>query len=120
MIVTRTPFRVTLGGGGTDLPSYYTQHGGFIFAMGLDKYMYIVVNRPIVGRKVILHYTQAEVVDHVSQLRHELAREALTMHGIELIVPISPMPLAPSGLSGVSVSVHPVSNIGSRLPNGIA
>jgi len=83
VIVTRTPFRVTLGGGGTDLPSYYSNHGGFIFAMGLDKYMYVVVNRPTVGRKVRLHYSQSEVVDHVSELRHELAREALRAHGIE-------------------------------------
>jgi len=77
VIVTRTPFRVTLGGGGTDLPSYYSQHGGFIFAMGLDKYMYVMVNRPVVGRVIRLHYSQAEVVNHVSELRHELAREAL-------------------------------------------
>jgi D-glycero-alpha-D-manno-heptose-7-phosphate kinase len=83
VIVTRTPFRVTLGGGGTDLPSYYTGNGGFIFAMGLDKYMYVVVNRPTVGRKVRLHYSQSEVVDHVSELRHELAREGLRAHGIE-------------------------------------
>ncbi len=82
MIVTRTPFRVTLGGGGTDLPSYYSQHGGFIFAMGLDKYMYVLVNRPTVGSKVRLHYSQSEVVDDVSELRHELAREALRAHGI--------------------------------------
>ncbi|HEX2060176.1 MAG TPA: galactokinase [Thermoanaerobaculia bacterium] len=83
MIVTRTPFRVTLGGGGTDLPSYYSQHGGFIFAMGLDKYMYVTVNRPTVGSKIRLHYSQSEVVDDVSELRHELAREALRAHGIE-------------------------------------
>jgi D-glycero-alpha-D-manno-heptose-7-phosphate kinase len=82
VIVTRTPFRVTLGGGGTDLPSYYTQHGGFIFAMGLDKYMYVIVNRPTVGSKVRLHYSQSEVVDDVSELRHELAREALRAHGV--------------------------------------
>src|SRR5438132_8117326 len=83
VIVTRTPFRVTLGGGGTDLPSYYAHHGGFIFAMGLDKFMYVVVNRPVVGRQIRLHYSHAEVVDHVSQLRHELAREALKAHGVE-------------------------------------
>lgn len=82
MIVTRTPFRVTLGGGGTDLPSYYSRHGGFIFAMGLDKYMYVAVNRPVVGHHVRLHYSEAEVVEHVSQLKHELAREALKLHGI--------------------------------------
>ena len=83
MIVTRTPFRVTLGGGGTDLPSYYSSHGGFIFAMGLDKYMYVMVNRPVVGKVIRLHYSQAEVVNHVSELRHELAREALRAHGVE-------------------------------------
>jgi D-glycero-alpha-D-manno-heptose-7-phosphate kinase len=83
VIVTRTPFRVTLGGGGTDLPSYYGQHGGFIFAMGLNKYMYVIVNRPVVGHHVRLHYSHAEVVEHVSQLKHELAREALKAHGIE-------------------------------------
>ena len=48
MIITRTPFRVTLGGGGTDLPSYYSRFGGFIFSFALDKYMFIYVNRPIV------------------------------------------------------------------------
>ena len=83
MIVTRTPFRITLGGGGTDLPSFYTQHGGFIFAMGLDKFMYVIVNRPVVGAKIRLHYLQSEVVDHVSELRHELAREAMRLHGVE-------------------------------------
>ena len=82
MIVTRTPFRVTLGGGGTDLPSYYSHHGGFIFAMGLDKYMYVSTNRPSVGDKLVLHYAQSEMVDHVGQLRHPLAREALRKHGI--------------------------------------
>lgn len=97
MIVTRTPFRVTLGGGGTDLPSYYSHHGGFIFAMGLDKYMYVSVNRPVVGKKLVLHYTQSEVVDHVSQLRHELAREALVMHGIEHTFEVASMADLPAG-----------------------
>jgi len=44
MIITRTPFRITLGGGGTDLPSFYTDHGGFIFAMCINKYMYLMLN----------------------------------------------------------------------------
>ena len=97
MIVTRTPFRVTLGGGGTDLPSYYNQNGGFIFAMGLDKYMYVIVNRPIVGDKLILHYTQSEVVEHVSQLRHELAREALKINGVENNFEVSSLADLPAG-----------------------
>lgn len=97
MIVTRTPFRVTLGGGGTDLPSYYNLHGGFIFAMALDKYMYVTVNRPIVGHKIRLHYSQSEVVDHVSELRHELAREALRAHGIENTFEVASIADLPAG-----------------------
>ena len=97
MIVTRTPFRVTLGGGGTDLPSYYSEHGGFIFAMALDKYMYIMVNRPVTGDMVRLHYSQSEVVERVSQLRHELAREALALHGIEKKFEIASIADIPAG-----------------------
>ncbi len=97
MIVTRTPFRVTLGGGGTDLPSYYRHHGGFIFAMGLDKYMYVTINRPVVGRKLVLHYAQSEVVDDVSQLRHPLAREALRKHGIHNSFEVSSTADLPAG-----------------------
>ncbi len=83
MIVSRTPFRVTLGGGGTDLPSFYEKHGGMILAMGLDKYMYVCMNRPLVEKRIILHYTKSESVEHVSELKHELAREAFRLHGIE-------------------------------------
>lgn len=97
MIVTRTPFRITLGGGGTDLPSYYSKHGGFIFGMGLDKYMYIMVGSPIVDRKIRLHYSRSEVVEHVSELRHELAREALRLHGVESGIEISSMADLPAG-----------------------
>jgi len=97
MIITRTPFRITLGGGGTDLPSYYSKHGGFIFGLGLDKYMYIMIGRPIVDEKIRLHYTRSEVVDHVSELRHELAREALRLHGIERGIEISSMADLPAG-----------------------
>ena len=97
MIVTRTPFRVTLGGGGTDLPSYYEKHGGFIFAMGLDKYMYVTVNRPVVGRHIRLHYSNSEVVAHASELRHELAREALLAHGIEEAFEVASIADLPAG-----------------------
>ena len=97
MIVTRTPFRVTLGGGGTDLPSYYEKHGGFVLAMGIDKYMYVMTNPPGVDRKIRVRYSKTEVVDHVSQLEHELAREALRLHGIEDRMEISSMADLPAG-----------------------
>jgi D-glycero-alpha-D-manno-heptose-7-phosphate kinase len=97
VIVTRTPFRVTLGGGGTDLPSFYREHGGFIFAMGIDKYMYIMLNPPIVDSRIRLHYSRSEVADHVSELQHELAREALRLHGVENRIEISSMADLPDG-----------------------
>jgi D-glycero-alpha-D-manno-heptose-7-phosphate kinase len=82
MILTRTPFRVTLGGGGTDLPSWYERHGGFVLAMGIDKYMYVAANPPLVGRHVRVQYSRTETVAHPDELQHELAREALKRHGI--------------------------------------
>lgn len=103
MIVTRTPFRVTLGGGGTDLPSYYEKHGGFVFAMSLDKYMYVMVNPPTIDDTIRLHYTQSETVDHIDDLRHELAREALRFHGIERKMEVSSMADLPAG-TGVGSS----------------
>lgn len=103
MIVTRTPFRVTLGGGGTDLPSFYEKHGGFIFAMGLDKYMYIMTKPPTVDDMVRLHYSKAEVVTHVDHLKHDLAREALRFHGITKKFEISSMADLPAG-TGVGSS----------------
>ena len=106
MIITRTPFRVTLGGGGTDLPSYYEKHGGLIFAMGIDKYMYVMTNPPGVDRKIRLHYTQSEVVDHVSEVKHELVREALRFHGIEDGIEIASMADLPAGTGVGSSSAY--------------
>ncbi len=97
MIITRTPFRVTLGGGGTDLPSYYEKHGGFILAMGIDKYMYVITNPPGMDRKIRVRYSQTEIVDHASELKHDLAREALRYHGIEDQMEIASMADLPAG-----------------------
>ena len=103
MIITRTPFRVTLGGGGTDLPSFYEKHGGFVFAMGIDKYMYIMTNPPIVDDMIRLHYTRSETVTHADELQHELAREALRFHGVTSKMEISSMADLPAG-TGVGSS----------------
>lgn len=97
MIITRTPFRVTLGGGGTDLPSYYSEHGGFIFAAALDKYMFINLNPPIVDDLIRIRYTKSEEVEHVDELQHELAREALKLHGITRSIEIISMADIPAG-----------------------
>lgn len=78
MILTQTPFRITLGGGGTDLPSYYREHGGFVIAAAIDKYVYVSVIRPFTPG-IFLKYSQLEHVDHVDQVQHRIIREALRM-----------------------------------------
>ncbi|MDO8728314.1 MAG: galactokinase [bacterium] len=89
MIVTQTPFRVTLGGGGTDLPSYYEKYGGFIFSAGIDKYMYVNVNRPAVDDLIRLKYSESEEVKTVDEVRHHVAKEALRYTGIEKNIEIT-------------------------------
>jgi len=83
MITTRTPLRVTLGGGGTDLQSYYQHDGGFIFAMGLNKYIQVTAHRPAFTSGVQLFGPDPERTDSVSSVRHELVRAALEAHGVE-------------------------------------
>lgn len=108
MIITRTPFRVTLGGGGTDLPSYFSRYGGFVFAASLDKYMFINVNRPIVDDLVRVKYTQSEIVAHRDALQHEIAREALRLAGIERGLEIISMADVPAGTGLGSSSCYAV------------
>jgi D-glycero-alpha-D-manno-heptose-7-phosphate kinase len=97
MIVTGTPLRVTLGGGGTDLPSYYRAHGGFVFAMGIDRYMYLMVNRPALDPRVRVRHGRQEVVSRTSELEHELARVALESHGIEDRIEVASLADLPGG-----------------------
>lgn len=108
MILSRTPFRVTLGGGGTDLPSYYQKHGGFLFAMGIDKYMYVAINTPVLDRKIRVHYTKIETVDRPDQLQHDLARETLKHLGIDEKIEISSLADLKAGASLGSSSCYTV------------
>ena len=77
MIITRSPLRITLGGGGTDLPSYYREHGGFLIAAAIDKYVYVTVHAPVRRRASILKYSKLEHVDAVDEVQHPIIREAL-------------------------------------------
>jgi len=108
MIITRTPFRFTLGGGGTDLPAYYSKYGGFIFAAGINKYMFINVNRPIVDDLVRVKYTTSEIVDHTDQLQHNIAKEALKMMEIEKAIEIISIADIPAGTGLGSSSCYAV------------
>src|SRR5205814_2380351 len=80
MIITRSPLRVTLGGGGTDLPSYYRQHGGFLIAAAIDQYVYGTLLRPFTPG-IYLKYSKLEHVDAVSEVQHPIIREAIRMVG---------------------------------------
>jgi D-glycero-alpha-D-manno-heptose-7-phosphate kinase len=83
MISTRAPLRVTLGGGGTDLQSYYRHDGGFIFAMALDKYIHVTAHRPAFQTSVTLHGPAPETADRAADIQHELVRAALLAHGLD-------------------------------------
>jgi D-glycero-alpha-D-manno-heptose-7-phosphate kinase len=76
MIITRSPLRITLGGGGTDLPSYYRNHGGFLIAAAIDKYVYVTVMRPFV-EGIFLKYSKLEHVDRIDDVQHPIIREAI-------------------------------------------
>ena len=80
MIITRSPLRITLGGGGTDLPSYYHDHGGFLIAAAIDKYVYVTVMRPFTPG-IFLKYSKLEHVDDVEAIHHPIIREAIRMVG---------------------------------------
>lgn len=97
MIITRTPFRITLGGGGTDLPSYYSEFGGFVFSVTIDKYMYINLNTPVVDDLIRIKYSKYEEVNDVDEVRHDLAREALRLVEVRNGVEIQSMADIPAG-----------------------
>ncbi|HVS26530.1 MAG TPA: GHMP kinase [Burkholderiales bacterium] len=81
MIIARSPLRITLGGGGTDLSSYYREHEGFVIAAAIDKYVYVTVMRPFTPG-IYLKYSQLEHVDHVQDVHHPIIREALLMQNL--------------------------------------
>jgi D-glycero-alpha-D-manno-heptose-7-phosphate kinase len=82
MIITRSPLRISLGGGGTDLASYYREHGGFLIAGAIDKYVYITLHETFVP-EIIVRYSKTEVVTQFEEIQHPIVREALRLIPIE-------------------------------------
>ena len=103
MIITRTPFRMTLGGGGTDLPSYYEKYGGFIFSFALNKYMFITVKRPFADNLIRVKYNISETVKKLSELKHDIARECLSKLNITKSIDVVSLADIPAG-SGLGSS----------------
>ncbi len=82
MIIVRSPLRISLGGGGTDLPSYYEQYGGFLVAAAIDKYVYITLHHSFTA-EFIVKYSRLERVKTVEEIQHPIVREALKLAGLQ-------------------------------------
>jgi D-glycero-alpha-D-manno-heptose-7-phosphate kinase len=96
MIITRTPMRISIGGGGTDLPSYYRQFGGFVISAAISKYVYITINRSF-RDGYLLKYSQLEHAKTYDEVRHPLFREALRLHAMEGGIEIVSIADVPAG-----------------------
>ena len=96
MIITKTPLRISFTGGGTDIQDYYRFKGGAVVSAGINKYIYITVNRKF-DRQIRVSYSKTEMVDEVAELRHELVRECLKLVGIDGGIEITSISDIPSG-----------------------
>lgn len=103
MIITQTPLRIGLVGGGTDLPSYYREHGGRVLNAAIDKYVYVVVKQRF-DDAVYVNYSQKEIVARVEDIQHDLVREAMHMTGVRKGVEITTLADIPSSGSGLGSS----------------
>jgi D-glycero-alpha-D-manno-heptose-7-phosphate kinase len=96
MIIVRSPLRITLGGGGTDLPSYYNEHGGFVLSAAIDKYVYVTVNESF-RKRITLKYSHIEDVETVDEIQHPIIRESLRLLNIPGSVDIDTIADIPYG-----------------------
>ncbi len=103
MIITQTPLRIGLLGGGTDLPSYYTKYGGRVLNCAIDKYIYVIVKQRF-DDDIYINYSRKEIVSKVEDVEHELVREALLMTGVSGGVEITTLADIPSTGSGLGSS----------------
>src|ERR1700741_1378707 len=103
MIITQTPLRVGLLGGGTDLPDFYREHGGRGLNCAIDKYVYVIVKQRF-DEEIYVNYSKKEIVSHVEDLEHELVREAMHMTGVCSGVEITMLSDIPSSGSGLGSS----------------
>ena len=97
MILTRAPLRIPLGGGGTDLPAYYSRFGGFLLATAINKYVYVVVNQPPADDLIRLKYSEVEIVSNVNEIHHSVFKGALKHTRIDSGVEIATMADIPAG-----------------------
>ena len=96
MIISRSPLRISLGGGGTDLPSYYKKRGGYLIAASINKYIYISVGKNF-NNKFILKYSKPESVFDIKDIKHPLFRETLKYFNVKTPINIASHADVPSG-----------------------
>jgi D-glycero-alpha-D-manno-heptose-7-phosphate kinase len=94
--MTRTPLRISIGGGGTDLPSYYREFGGFVLSAAITKYVYITISRSFLPG-YFLKYSETEHAETLSEIRHPLMREAIEMHDVPMPLEIVSVADVPAG-----------------------
>ena len=103
MIITQTPLRISFAGGGTDFKGYYEKRGGAVLSSAIDKYIYVIIKERF-DAKIRIGYSRTEMVDEVSEIEHELAREAMRLTGVERGIEIATMADIPSEGSGLGSS----------------
>lgn len=103
MIITQTPLRVGLVGGGTDLPGYYREHGGRVLNAAIDKYVFVIVKQRF-DDDIYINYSKKEIVSRVEDVEHDLVREAMHMAGVRKGVEITTLADIPSSGSGLGSS----------------
>jgi D-glycero-alpha-D-manno-heptose-7-phosphate kinase len=96
VIFSRAPLRISLGGGGTDLPSYYREHGGFLVSGAIDKYVYMLTHT-VFQRRYRMKYSELEEVDEIAQIRHPILREGLRRHWCGTPLEIASVADVPAG-----------------------
>jgi D-glycero-alpha-D-manno-heptose-7-phosphate kinase len=103
MIISQTPLRIGLLGGGTDLPGYYRDHGGRVLNAAIDKYIYVIVKERF-DDEIYVNYSKKEIASRVEDIEHELVREAMLMTGVTKGVEITTLADIPSAGSGLGSS----------------
>ncbi len=96
MLITRTPLRISIGGGGTDLPSFYRQREGFVISAAINKYMFIGLNRTFTD-DYLLKYSGLERCGSIDEIEHAIVREVFRMHALEPGIEMVSMADIPSG-----------------------
>lgn len=103
MLITQTPLRISLAGGGTDFPAYFRRQGGGVVSSAIDKFIYVILNQRF-DDMIYLSYSKKEIVSSVDEIKHELVREAMRMAGVKKGVEIAIMADIPSEGSGLGSS----------------